>query len=1080
MASPASRHSIDSLSPTSPGTIRSEYTSRAGTNTRFQPRNSLGIGKLNSIGGTLDTATHWQGLIETGQNAIHTLLQSPIVRTGSNSHTLLSTSSIHKPPTMRDIPPVTLTPIPQVDPAVFSSYITQVGALYGALQRAKNCEEEDMLSSRKSSKSDNSIDPQEHGRRLSSRSSMSKKASVSSLSSVETTRRKSSGGRRATYIPTPLSTIPSVYFDESFHLENPRTFDVVSERSELVRPMSTANEERKDPYSNSAIPRKALATNAILQEKLSWYMDTIEIHLVNSISSASKSFFAALGSLRELHLEASVSVNRIKSLRGELQALDDDMAVGGLNIIQLKQRKENMNRLSDAVLQLRDIVEIVANCEALVESGDIDEALDTIDTLKKLISGEETCSITKRQVRDLRGAKALLSVTNDVEILRVRIGKAFEVRFLNTLMNDLRRHVESVSAPDTLQRWSLASQRSRSHNRGPSSPAYLSITSQFRSELTANLNGLHRAQYTSSATTAYRESVLREVRNIVRRRLPASSDDDAESMMSASTTPENRAKTQQEKSSILARNLRSLEPEDSEELLRKIYIGIGETLRRLGTQVKILLDITSSFDEHASPINSPHSSIAGNIDEILKQASSSGSPSSEDRERMDLTLDMSNLLGQSVDIAQDKIVKLLRVRSEQTTHLSVENFLRYFTLNLLFANECEAISGRSGISLKNVVNGHISDFSRQLSETQRQNLATEMEADSWNAREFTEADSMALSRIILSSTEDVPAWNASCNIWLNPSTLEPESVAKKSDSVSEPTNTLSGVTSFKAGIRCAVIESESFVLTHSATLCLHGISSFIHLSTGIPSIMSEIAASIISYLTLFNSRCTQLILGAGATRSAGLKNITTKHLALASQALSFICVIISHVREFFRRRNPSNLTTIGEFEKVRKAYLEHQKSIYDKLINIMASRSAAHIKSMRSVDWSKEKDGINPYMEVLTRETSTLHRVLSKHLPEETVCTVMRPVLSNYREQWGKAFEEVDLESESEKERMLRDVEWLKTKIDTLESSGETGEFLVRLVRDKILPKSKIAALPNDKQTNQFEESATPHGNDSR
>jgi vacuolar protein sorting-associated protein 54 len=181
----------------------------------------------------------------------------------------------------------------------------------------------------------------------------------------------------------------------------------------------------------------------------------------------------------------------------------------------------------------------------------------------------------------------------------------------------------------------------------------------------------------------------------------------------------------------------------------------------------------------------------------------------------------------------------------------------------------------------------------------------------------------------------------------------------------------------------------------------------------------------LSYLTLFNSRCTQLILGAGATRSAGLKNITTKHLALAAQALSFISTLIPHIREFVRRHlgsGASVATLMGEFDKVRRAYLEHQQSIYDKLVDIMAGRATAHAKAMKTIDWEKEgKVGVNTYMETLTRETSTLHRVLSKHLPEMTVKMIMEPVFKSYKEQWGKAFGDVTLQSEAAQLRFVPD-----------------------------------------------------------
>jgi len=905
------------------------------------------------------------------------------------------------------------------------------------LQRAKENEEEGGTQLfRKGSKADDFSDLLELDRRSSSRPNLSRQASLASLaSSIETPtiRRRSSGGpgRRAAHAPTPLSTIPNVYFEEDFHLENPRTFDVVSERSEVVRPAPGTPDERRGSHGTALGPRKALATNAILQEKLSWYMDTIEVHLISSISTASTSFFAALGSLRELHSEAADSVERIRALRKELTALDEEMAVGGLNIVNRRRRRENLKQLSDAVQQLKRIVESVASAESLVDTGEVEKALDAIDELEKLISGESSNQVSERDIflRDLRGATALQGVTNDLDTLRFRIGKVFETRFLNALMSDLRRHVESVSSPDTLQRWNSASHRSRGgHNREPSVyPAYLAMKDDFRSELLSNLSGLHRARHTSPATAAYRDSVLREIRSIIRRPLPASNDEDADSMMSASTVG-GRQKTQQEKSTILARNLRALEPEDAEELLRKTYIGVGETLRRLGTQVKVLLDVTSTLGDPASNgLKSPPRSpgVAG-LDSRILAAASKGVSGREIQEEMHQTLDMSNLLGQAVDIAQDKIVKVLRVRSEQSVHLSVENFLRYFTLNLLFANECEAVSGRSGTALKNVVNSHIKEFVQQLSESERQALATGMEADPWNAKDFADEDKEELLRILSASTHDAESWSVGNKIWLPPTTPQ----AKGTGPLLIPqTNGTSGTstpsTAPSKTTRPAVIESESFLLPVSAILCLHGLSSFLHLNTGIPSMTQEIATSMLSYLTLFNSRCTQLILGAGATRSAGLKNITTKHLALAAQALSFISTLIPHIREFVRRHlgsGASVATLMGEFDKVRRAYLEHQQSIYDKLVDIMAGRATAHAKAMKTIDWEKEgKVGVNTYMETLTRETSTLHRVLSKHLPEMTVKMIMEPVFKSYKEQWGKAFGDVTLQSEAAQLRFVPD-----------------------------------------------------------
>lgn len=1092
MLSPGSRRSVDSLSPTSPKTVRSEFYARTGVAGRFPTQRGSIPSSANIFGSKLDATANWHGLAESGQNSIFTLLQSPIVRSGSIVPNSVSASNAFKAPTIRDIPPVTLSPIPDYDATVLKPYISQVGAFYGVLRSVKEVEEEEgAQSSKKSSRSESVTEDLDQIMRHSGsvRSNSSRPSSV--ISSVEAPRKRSGGARRAVLTTAPLTTIPNVFFEENFRLENPRTFDVVSERSELVKPVQTIANRPKSSSTTETTPRKALASNAILQEKLSWYMDTIEIHLVNSISSASKSFFAALGSLRELHMETSFSVNRIKTLRKDLLSLDQEMALSGLKIVSMKQRRENLKQMSDTILQLQSIMESITDCESLIEDGNIEKALDSIDSLESLVSGDNKRNGDHVPARDLREAGALKNFTSDIDELRYRIGKVFELRFQNLLMNDLKKYMESISMPNTLQRWNLSSQRSRGHHREHSSPPYMTVKAEFRSELFAILTGLYRARHISPAIIVYRESVLREVRNIARRQLPSSSDEDTESIASASTVGVSKPRTQQEKISVLARNLRSMEPEEGEDLLKRIYIGIGETLRRIGTHGKVLLDITSTIGENMSLINSPRGLDIGPLDERAGKLPSRAISNRDTQEEIHLSLNLSDLIGQAVDTAQDKIIKLLRVRSEQTIRLSVDNFLRYFTLNLLFANECEAISGRSGTLLKNLVNGHIKDFTRQLGESQRQSLATGMEADTWNAKDFSEEDNELLSCIISSGGQDVKAWTAGSYISINsPSikkiedkvnlNLEMENNLEKSQVITTPS---------KAAIRPAVIDLETFILPNSAIICLHGLASFLHLNTGIPSMTSEIASSILSYLTLFNSRCTQLILGAGATRSAGLKNITTKHLALASQSLSFISLLIPHIREFVRRHSSSspNETLMNEFDKIKRAYIEHQKSISDKLVEIMAGRTMAHTKSMRSIDWSKERDGVNNYMETLTKETNTLYRVLSKHLPEATVNKIMQSVLANYKEQWSKAFGEVSLVSDKAKERMLRDVEWFKDKLAYLDTvvtaddastnisndnddinkknndddSDNVGVSLVKLVKEKeVILKSISAVVP--------------------
>ena len=839
----------------------------------------------------------------------------------------------------------------------------------------------------------------------------------------------------------PLTTIPNVYFEQDFRLENPRTFDVVSERAEIARPPPGASGAAVQPGTSG---KKALAANAILQEKLSWYMDTVEIHLISSISTASASFFAALGSLRELHAEAAQSVRKIATLRQDLGKLDENMAVGGLKIVAMRQRGENLRKLGDAVKQLEAVVHLIGQCEDRVGKGEVEAALKGLTDVERLIAGDAgDLPITAQSPKpldfrgkliDLRGLKALQGASSDIGFLRKRVGKAYELKFIETLLADIRAHIDHVPASTTFQRWDKASSRLRGHHvRTPSEfPAFVHVDGTFRSTLHSQLKGLARSDSIMSAAVTYREAVLREFKNLIRRHLPSSSDDDVESTTSIASH-DSRNLSQQEKSSILARNLRNLEAEDVEEMFKKIYSNVGEALRRLGTQVKLLLDITSSLGSpHSSlPLKSPPRSPnltspnLGSIDSYMNAEPSPGPPPALVRqEEIQQALDLSSLLGQAVDIAQAQITKILKVRVDQTTRLEMPFFLRYFTLNRLFADECEAVSGRGGNALKSVVHDHIKAYVGYVTESERQRLVQNMDADKWEARDFTDADSTRLNVILSTSTKDAEAWTKAAWVWQND---EPNPTGQvTSNGVIGNGDLVNGqkvavqpdAMPTKDKIRSAVIDEEKYILPESAIAVSRGIEVFERLLTGIPSMGSDISSALLDYLKLFNSRSSQLILGAGATRSAGLKNITTRHLALSSQALSFVVAIIPYVREFARRYLPSSNNLMTEFDKVKRLLQEHQSGIHDKLVDIMTGRASSHINNMKKINWdAPSNDAVNGYMETLVKETATLHKVLGRHLPDMTVQMVMGPVMANYKEQWGKAFNAIVLKTPGGKER---------------------------------------------------------------
>jgi len=151
---------------------------------------------------------------------------------------------------------------------------------------------------------------------------------------------------------------------------------------------------------------------------------------------------------------------------------------------------------------------------------------------------------------------------------------------------------------------------------------------------------------------------------------------------------------------------------------------------------------------------------------------------------------------------------------------------------------------------------------------------------------------------------------------------------------------------------------------------------------------------------------------------------------------------------------------------VTRLYQEHQAGINDKLVDIMSGRAGTHVNAMRNVDWDTTLNGqvASPYMETLVKETTTVHKVLSKHLPDMTVRMIMDVVFSSYREQWGKGFAEVEVKTAAGKQRMLRDVEFFRSRTSKLEGAGPLGDFLVQLVENK-----PVAEVPEKSYANASE-----------
>ncbi|RKP35220.1 Vps54-like protein-domain-containing protein [Dimargaris cristalligena] len=242
---------------------------------------------------------------------------------------------------------------------------------------------------------------------------------------------------------------------------------------------------------------------------------------------------------------------------------------------------------------------------------------------------------------------------------------------------------------------------------------------------------------------------------------------------------------------------------------------------------------------------------------------------------------------------------------------------------------------------------------------------------------------------------------------------------------------------------------------------------YIQCSANIQILATDVLHRVIEIFKLFNSRTCQVILGAGAIRSAGLKSITAKHIALASQSLGLVITLLPYVRECLRQ----TLTThqeklLIEFDRILKDYREHQSELHNNLVTIMAERAQFHGKTMQATDWDVKQAGPKdfsptPNMELLVKETKTLHKVLGRYLSIDILQSIMSQVLRMYSQKLMAQIQEVDITTAQGKQRLLADVQYFIERLSTLDHVEPPNNSLEVLVNNITIGAKPRPPLPS-------------------
>ena len=838
-------------------------------------------------------------------NNIHELISNVNYKLKSTTTGLLSINSTStvislNGPTIKDIPSIKLSQLPNnIEIDQFINYIESIDDLFDDFQSSKSLTYSSLNKLNNNNSSGDNLNPLNEE-------------------------------QEAMLDFNNLSNIPDFYFDDDFRLDNPKIFNKVINGTKFSSLID-------DDGTNGT---NTIVDHDLLQEKLSSNLDIIEIHLINEISKSSDKFFSALDDLKNINNVSNLLSNKLIKFNNNLDTFNENKIENSKNLINLITKYQNIEKFKQLLLQIKTILIQADLAESNYYNGNYEISLQLIDSVFALIRGnvpnhpliDKIVSNWKYPLKDLNKLPALLPLKRLLSNLISDTGKSYAKLFSNYLIDDLRNVYENLNEDLVLNK--LTSNENSSNNNNNTNDdddkSYLEINDEFKSNLEIYLKGLTRCGELSSAFKLYEERFSNELKSIFKSNLPSENNNNNEENDIGDDTNDNVSEDSKSKSNItnnisnalmLSDLVKNLTPKEFELMIINNYTKFFQSFRRLIIQKNLLLtisiDVLNNFDSQILKIQP----------DIIND------------------LDLTNSISLTINSIQRRIAKLFKIRELQNCQIPLNYFIRLYKLNVNFLNQCEILSnGMINESiLKEINNKQLFNFIQQFHKKSLKKSIQLIELEIWKDEGLPINTQNILDLIINASNGDFDynEWTKGLSIDFN--NINNKEEMEKEEMDKENTTELR---------KSLTLHSQNYILPSSMGIILITIKAYlllIHLfKNKINNIISQ--NYLPELLKAINLKIHQSILGAQASKTAGLKHITTKHLAFACEVCRFWSILVNDISrvclsEIDNNNNNNNNNSeiiinvrkniIKEFDEVKELFKDQVVDLYDKLVSIM-------------------------------------------------------------------------------------------------------------------------------------------------
>ncbi|XP_057279445.1 vacuolar protein sorting-associated protein 54 isoform X4 [Pezoporus wallicus] len=666
------------------------------------------------------------------------------------------------------------------------------------------------------------------------------------------------------------------------------------------------------------------ASSRLLQEKLSHYLDIVEVNIAHQISLRSEAFFHAMTSQHELQDYLRKTSQAVKLLREKIAQIDKVMCEGSLRVLRLSLTRNNCIKAYNKLKLMATVHQTQPTVQLLLSTSEFVGALDLIATTQEVLQQE------------LQGIHSFRHLGSQLCELEKLIDKMMIAEFSTYARNDLNRPLE-----DDCQ--ILEEERLVSLVFGLLKQRKLNFYEIYGDEMIITAKNIIKqcVVNTVSQIEEIDTEVVVKLADQMRMMNFPQWFDLLKNIFSKFTIFLKRIKATLNtiRSVVFLVLDKNQKNRDLEDTLQK-----NSKDSTVDTEVAYLthegMFISDAFSEgdlppvaadttsqrNASPNSEPCSSDSVSEPECTTDSSSSKEQTSssvtagavemmisDDMKLTDLELvrlanNIQELLYNASDICHDRSVKFLMARAKDG-FLEKLNSSEFVTLSRLmegFILDTEQICGRKSMSLRGALQSQANRFVNRFHEERKTKLSLLLDNERWKQAEVPAefqdlVDSVSDGRISL--PEKKPA-----------------------------------ATEERKPAEFLIVEGQKYATVGTVLLLIRIILEYCQCVDNIPSITTDMLTRLSDLLKYFNSRSCQLVLGAGALQVVGLKTITTKNLALSSRCLQLIVHYIPIIRAHFEARlQPKQYSMLRHFDHITKDYHDHVAEISAKLVAIMDS-----------------------------------------------------------------------------------------------------------------------------------------------